>query len=74
MVMVSEMRVKNNSPRDELNGVEIPVTGAQALSCSMADEFSLTFRMVQSWSSLLIVFSVDTRLFSLKKWRKPYQQ
>ena len=57
MVMVSEMRVKKNSPRDELNGVEIPVTGAQALNCSTADELQLDLsdgsRLVVAFNSIL---------------------
>jgi hypothetical protein len=45
---------EKNSPRDVLNGVEIPVTGAQALSCSIADDLQLD---LSDDSKLVVVFN-----------------
>ena len=45
---------EKDSPRDELNGVEIPVTGAQALNCSTADELQLD---LSDGSKLVVAFN-----------------
>jgi hypothetical protein len=45
---------EKNSPRDVVNGFEIPVTGAQALSCSTTDELQLD---LSDGSKLVVAFN-----------------
>ncbi len=46
-----------NTPRDVINGLEIPITGAQVLSCSTSDELQLDLsdgsKMIVAFNSIL---------------------